>query len=79
MYECHNFSISQCSQLHYNYTTFFNYTTFPVNSQAIACFRECLSESPSFIAARESLESLLNHTVDRWHFRMLNDEVCTQE
>jgi len=41
--------------------------------QATALFRFCVEAAPGFTAARESLEAVLNHTVDRWHFRMLND------
>jgi type II protein arginine methyltransferase len=36
-------------------------------------FRKSLHIQPSFLAARESLDNLLNYAVDRWHFRMLND------
>lgn len=42
--------------------------------QATALFRACVEAAPGFTAARESLEAVLNHTVDRWHFRMLNDK-----
>ena len=44
-----------------------------IYGQAIRCYREALRLSPSSQRSREDLESILNATVERWHFKMLND------
>jgi type II protein arginine methyltransferase len=44
-----------------------------IYGQAIQCYREALRLSPSSQRSREDLESILNATVERWHFKMLND------
>jgi type II protein arginine methyltransferase len=36
-------------------------------------FRKALRINPGFLQARENLENLFGHLVERWHFRMLND------
>jgi type II protein arginine methyltransferase len=40
--------------------------------EALSCFKKAYSINPSIIN-QESVESIANHLVDRWHFRMLND------
>jgi len=37
-------------------------------------FQRSLLVAPTFLAARENLDNLCSQTVDRWHFRMLNDK-----
>lgn len=41
-----------------------------------ACFlRRSLKLDPDYLGARENLENVCGHLVERWHFRMLNDRV----
>lgn len=64
------------------------YSNFGCFVEAVWCFRRSLAfisdaaqnHGPSYdknlhlaIVVQESLESILNYAVDRWHFRMLND------
>ena len=44
------------------------------HDEAASCFRRALILNPSCTQARESLESVSNVLVERWHFRMLNDK-----
>jgi type II protein arginine methyltransferase len=41
--------------------------------EAASCFRRALRIDPDFLGARENLENVCSHLVERWHFRMLND------
>ena len=43
-------------------------------SQAIECLIRCLELHPRHFSALESLESLRDSVIDRWHFFMLNDK-----
>ena len=42
--------------------------------EAACCFRRALKVDPDFLAARSNLENMCCHLVERWHFRMLNDQ-----
>ena len=42
--------------------------------EAACYFRHAVRLRPSFIEARHNLENVCCHVVERWHFRMLNDE-----
>ncbi|XP_074651053.1 protein arginine N-methyltransferase 9-like [Tubulanus polymorphus] len=41
--------------------------------EAASCFRKALRIDPEYLGARENLENICGHLVERWHFRMLND------
>ena len=41
--------------------------------EAACCFRRALRINPDFLGARENLDNVCGHLVERWHFRMLND------
>ncbi|XP_071087204.1 protein arginine N-methyltransferase 9-like [Haliotis cracherodii] len=41
--------------------------------EAALYVRRALKLCPDFLAARENLENICSHLVERWHFRMLND------
>ena len=41
--------------------------------EAASYFRKVLQLNQNNIMARENLENLYSHLMDRWHFRMLND------
>ncbi|XP_013393172.1 protein arginine N-methyltransferase 9 isoform X1 [Lingula anatina] len=46
--------------------------------EAASCFRKALRQDPSYLGARENLENVCSHLVERWHFRMLNDTLRNQ-
>lgn len=46
--------------------------------EAACCFRRALKIAPGFLGARENLDNVCSHLVERWHFRMLNDIVRNQ-
>lgn len=46
--------------------------------EAASYFRKALRINPGFVQARENLENLFGHLVERWHFRMLNDQARNQ-
>jgi type II protein arginine methyltransferase len=37
------------------------------------CFTFVIQINPDYSAARQNLENVCSHLVERWHFRMLND------
>ncbi|WAR00082.1 ANM9-like protein [Mya arenaria] len=41
--------------------------------EAAAYIRKSLLISPDYLAARDNLENICSHLVERWHFAMLND------
>ena len=41
--------------------------------EAASFFRRSLKLNPRYLGARENLENVCGHLVERWHFRMLND------
>ena len=41
--------------------------------EAASCFRRALRLDPDFLSARDNLDNVCSHLVERWHFRMLND------
>ena len=41
--------------------------------EAACYFRRALQIQPDFLSARENLDNICGHLVERWHFRMLND------
>ena len=44
------------------------------HDEAASCFRRALLLNPNCTQAKESLDSVANVLVERWHFRMLNDK-----
>ena len=44
------------------------------HDEAASCFRRALVLNPRCTQAKESLDSVANVLVERWHFRMLNDK-----
>lgn len=47
--------------------------------EAACCFRRALKIDPEFLGARENLDNVCGHLVERWHFRMLNDSTRNSE
>ena len=41
--------------------------------QAMDFFQRALTLNPEYLKARENLDNICSHLVERWHFRMLND------
>ena len=41
--------------------------------EAAAYIRKSLMINPGYLAARDNLENICSHLVERWHFPMLND------
>lgn len=42
--------------------------------QAFVCFRSCLANR-LYLRAQQNLENVCNDIIERWHFRMLNDDL----
>jgi type II protein arginine methyltransferase len=42
--------------------------------EAAAYIRKSLLVNPNYLAARDNLENVCSHLVERWHFSMLNDK-----
>jgi len=42
-------------------------------TNAVKCYEYALKIEPELCEARENLDNLYCHLVDRWHYRMLND------
>jgi type II protein arginine methyltransferase len=42
--------------------------------EAAAYIRKSLFVNPNYLAARDNLENVCSHLVERWHFSMLNDK-----
>ena len=58
----------------------YNYARFLCQCQenlmeALHLLLECIQQDPSYYCAIECLDTIKNIIVDRWHFRMLNDDV----
>ena len=43
--------------------------------EALQLLLECIQQNPFYYCAIECLDTIKNIIVDRWHFRMLNDDV----
>jgi type II protein arginine methyltransferase len=41
--------------------------------EAAGYLRKSLEINPDYTAARDNLDNICSHLVERWHFRMLND------
>lgn len=51
----------------------FTFSRLGYVDEAAMYLRKSLQLKPDFLAARENLENICSHLVERWHFRMLND------
>ena len=58
----------------YPYTFKNLYFRLGYTEEAAAYIRRALIINPDYLAARENLENICSHLVERWHFRMLNDK-----
>lgn len=41
--------------------------------EASLYIRKAIQINPNYVAAKQNLENINSHLVERWHFRMLND------
>jgi type II protein arginine methyltransferase len=44
-------------------------------TEACSYFQRAVAHNPGYLPARRNLQGLCNLLVERWHFRMLNDNI----